>query len=295
MQKFLWNIQSKNFYENSWINKSEFCHALSQFIFDVIDISFVLNHSCFILNFHERTEHVLPMDSNCLQSELNDLHSYTIENLMKINVNKTKIMLFNTSKSYDFPPELSLPTSSTYLHVVEQTRLLGLQISTDLRWADHTGCICKKANARLWMLRRMKLLNIETEIILDFYFKEIRSILEMGCQIFHSGLTKNQSRDIENIQKKALKIILGRLYSCYEEACTLLSCEPLSDRRDTLCLKFIRKAVKRGQHQNIFIPATSNNKTRSNKQLLKEYTCNTQRFYNSPLVYLSRIHNKNLR
>ena len=141
----------------------------------------------------------------------------------------------------------------------------------------------------------MKVLNIEPEIILDFYFKEIRSILEMGCQIFHSGLTKNQSRDIENIQKKALKIILGRLYSCYEEACTLLSCEPLSDRRDTLCLKFIRKAVKRGQHQNIFIPATSNNKTRSKKQLLKEYTCNTQRFYNSPLVYLSRIHNKNLR
>ena len=247
------------------------------------------------LNFHERTEHVLPMNSNCLQSELNDLHSYTIENLIKINVNKTKIMLFNTSKSYDFPPELSLPTSSTYLHVVEQTRLLGLQISTDLRWADHTRYICKKANARLWMLRRMKVLNIEPEIILDFYFKEIRSILEMGCQIFHSGLTKNQSRDIENIQKKALKIILGRLYSCYEEACTLLSCEPLSDRRDTLCLKFIRKAVKRGQHQNIFIPATSNNKTRSNKQLLKEYTCNTQRFYNSPLVYLSRIHNKNLR
>ena len=92
-----------------------------------------------------------------------------------------------------------------------------------------------------------------------------------------------------------LVLIIGRLYSCYEEACTLLSCEPLSDRRDTLCLKFIRKAVKRGQHKDIFIPATNNNMTRSKKLRLKEYTCNTQRFFNSPLVYLSRIHNKNLK
>ena len=117
----------------------------------------------------------------------------------------------------------------------------------------------------------------------------------MGCQIFHSGLTFNQSRDIENIQKKALKIILGKVYSNDEEACTLLSCEPLSDRRDTLCFTFVKQAVKTGQHENIFIPAHSHSKTRSKKVQLKEYTCNTQRYYNSPLVYLSRVYNKSLK
>ena len=79
----------------------------------------------------------------------------------------------------------------------------------------------------------------------------------MGCQLFHSGLTLNQSRDIENVQKRTLKIILGKVYTNYEEACTLLSCEPLSDRRDTLCLTFVIRAVKNGWH-----------------------------IYNSPLVYL---------
>ena len=90
----------------------------------ILSVKFVDDHSCAIkidlkkslihdpvqrlgpLNFHERTEHVLPVNSNCLHSELNDLYGYTINNLMKINVNKTKIMLFNSSKSYDFPPEL---------------------------------------------------------------------------------------------------------------------------------------------------------------------------------------------
>ena len=187
-----------------------------------LSVKFVDDHSCAVridlkkslapdpvirqrpLKYHERTEHVLPLNNNLLQLELEDLKKFTVDNLMKINESKTKLMLFNTSHSYDFPPELALSSSSPFLDVVEHTKLLGLQISTDLRWEEQTRYLCKKANSKMWMLRRMKILNIEPEIILDFYFKEIRSILEMGCQVFHSGLTKNQSRDIGKLQKKSL-------------------------------------------------------------------------------------------
>ena len=141
------------------------------------------------------------------------------------------------------------------------------------------------------MLRWMKNLNIDQTIIVDFYFKEIRSLCEMACQVFHSGLTKYQSMQIENIQKKSLKIILGSLYNNYEEACTLLGAEPLSDRRTTICLTFVKRAVKGGQHRDIFIPASGLDKTRSANNLIKECSCNTQRYYNSPLVYLSRVYN----
>ena len=117
----------------------------------------------------------------------------------------------------------------------------------------------------------------------------------MACQVFHSGLTKKQAGEIENIQKKSLKIILGPLYAGYDEACTLLGAEPLSDRRDTLCLTFIKKAVKRGEYSDFFIPAGGQTTTRSNNNLLKEYLCNTKRYYNSPLVYLSRVYNQAVR
>ena len=106
---------------------------------------------------------------------------------------------------------------------------------------------------------------------------------------------KKQSYDIESIQKKSLKIILGNLYSTYEEACTLLSAEPLADRRLSQCLTFVKRAVKSGLHTDIFIPASSSIKTRSGQNLVKEYTCNTKRFFNSPLVYLSRIYNEEVR
>ena len=140
----------------------------------------------------------------------------------------------------------------------------------------------------------MKILNIDPTIIVDFYFKEIRSLCEMACQVFHSGLTKKQSNDIESIQKKALKIILGEHYLGYEEACTLLSAEPLADRRESLCLTFVKRAVKSGLHTDIFSPTISSCKTRSKNNLLKEYHCNTKRYYNSPLVYLSRVYNQYL-
>ena len=91
---------------------------------------------------------------------------------MKINEAKTKIMLFNKSQILDFQPEITLQNSETYLDVVDQSRLLGLQVTTDLRWAAHTQSIVKRANCKLWMLRRMKLLlNIDPYIIVDFYFK----------------------------------------------------------------------------------------------------------------------------
>ena len=71
-------------------------------------------------------------------------------------------------------------------------------------------------------------------------------------------------------EDEALQIILGKVYSNYEESCTLLSCESLSDRRDYLCL--IKCAVKSGQHKNTFIPAQScHNITRSKNNQLKEY------------------------
>ena len=278
-----------------------------------ISVKYVDDHSCAVkinlknclsedpvdrpkpLNYHERTGHILSRPSNFLQNTLDDLHKFTDDNLMQINTSKTNIMLFNTSRKYDFPPELKLPDSANFLNVIESTKLLGIQLTTDLRWAQHSSYLCRRAAAKFWMLRRMKLLKIDPSIIVDFYFKEVRSICEMACQVFHSGLTKQQTQDIENIQKKSLKIILGDIYSSYEEACTLLTAEPLSDRRHTQCVNFVKRAVKSGLHSDIFVPASSSVNTRSNKNLVKEYKCNTKRYYNSPLVYLSRVHNEEVK
>ena len=195
------------------------------------------------LNFHERTEHILPPENNLLQYYLDDTEDFTRSNLMKINSKKSKIMLFSKSRKWDFPPEVGFSNGAN-LELVSEMKLVGVVISSDLRWVKNTQYICQKAMERMWVLRRMKTFNLDIELICDTYLKEIRSILELAVPVWHSGLTLKLSRDIERVQKVALIIILGENYLNYEVACTLMAIELLEIRRELLCIKFAMKTVK---------------------------------------------------
>ena len=50
------------------------------------------------LNYHNRTEHKLPPQQSQVQDQLHKLQEYAKVNEMKINVKKTKSMLFNTAR-----------------------------------------------------------------------------------------------------------------------------------------------------------------------------------------------------
>ena len=69
-------------------------------------------------------------------------------------------------------------------------------------------------------------------------------MLELAVPAWHSGLTKQQSADIERIQKIAFRLILGQKYENYTQACNLLSTQTLRERRVKLCLKFASKNFK---------------------------------------------------
>ena len=236
-------------------------------------------------NYHERTMQVLPPENNLLQYYLNDAEHFTQDNLMKINPKKSQVILFNKSRNWDFPPEVSF-SDGKHLESVSEMKLVGVVISSDLRWGKNTQYICEKATQKLWTLRRMKLLDLDEDILIDTYTKEIRSILEFAVPVWHSGLTAKQTRDIERVQKTALTIILGHNYINYDVACTLMCIEPLSMRRATLCLNFAVKDVKK--ENSLFNKCEVN--TRNKKRVI-EPKSNTKRYRNSSIPYLSRLIN----
>ena len=90
----------------------------------------------------------------------------------------------------------------------------------------------------------MKLLKLDNFLILDVYMKEIRSLAEQGVPIWHSGLTQNQTRDLEKIKKVACSIILGENYESYTSALKTLGLEKLSVRRKKICIRFAKKTQK---------------------------------------------------
>lgn len=242
------------------------------------------------LNFHERTGHVLPVENNLLQYYVTDTEQFAAENKMVINKQKTKIISFTKSRKWDFPPELHFSDGSIIEYMAE-TKLVGVMVSQDLRWQKNTEYICEKARSKLWILRRVLTLNLDIHEMFDIYIKEVRSILELAVPVWHPGLTKQQSLDIERIQKVAFKIILKEKYSNYDMACNWFSAQTLEARRTQLCLKFGRKNLK--SENSMFTPIKTNMQTRSRGDLVQEFRCNTQRFQKSSLPYLAKLINAN--
>ena len=240
----------------------------------------------------ERTGHILPSINNAMQSLLIDLSQSADQKLMKIKEKKTNIMKFNFSINWDFPPEVYIPGFKDQIMVISETRLLGLVITDDLKWAAYTQYICSMSYKRMWRLRRMKILDVDPNIILDVYVKEIRSILELAVPVWHSGLTRQQSADIERVQKVAVHIILnknGQNHLSYDSSLAILNIERLERRRTKLCINFTKKCLT-SRHRNMFLPNPSTKNTR-NRKFFAEQKVNSERAFMSPLVYLTRLLN----
>ena len=58
--------------------------------------------------YHLRTVHFLPTDQSLVCQEIGKLGQYATEHEMRINTKKTKMMLFNQSRTVDFQPDISI-------------------------------------------------------------------------------------------------------------------------------------------------------------------------------------------
>ena len=126
----------------------------------------------------------------------------------------------------------------------------------------------------------------------NIYILYIRSLLEQSCTVWHSGLTEENSQDLERIQKSALRIILQESYSTYENALNFLEIETLYDRREALCLSFAKKCLTNEKMKEFFQP---NKKIHPMKTRFEEEfeinQANTERLRNSPIIYMQRLLN----
>ena len=100
---------------------------------------------------------------------------------MKINLTKTKVILFNKGRKYDFMPNVSV--DGNQLQVVEEICLLGVLIKSDMRWNSNTENICRNAFSRLWIIKRLKNMGASEIDLLDVYQKHVQLSL-----LYLSGL-----------------------------------------------------------------------------------------------------------
>ena len=213
---------------------------------------------------------------------------------MKINKEKTKVILFSNAKKYDFQPNLHLK-DGVQLEVVEEIKLLGVQIRSDLSWKSNTVAICQRGFARLWMLRRLKPLGATVAELLDVYDKQIRCVVEFATPVWTASLTKAEIAQIERVQKCAFAIILADSYRSYSMALSVLGRTTLETRRTYLNTRFAKQSVKSTKFKHWFCEKTESeqsSKTRyKDSNVLVPVQARTRGFEKSPLAYLTELIN----
>ena len=133
---------------------------------------------------------------------------------MKLKKEKSKYMIFNFSKHYQFNTRLKL--EDRVLDQVQETKLLGLVLRDDLSWKSNTRFITKKAYKRMIILKNLFTFNVSIEDLVEIYLLYIRSVVEQSAVVRHSSLSKGEHLGLERIQKIAL--ILKEEYTTYSEA-----------------------------------------------------------------------------
>ena len=223
---------------------------------------------------------------------LNNINEWTINQKMLVNESKSKTLIFNYTNNYQFTTRLKI--NDKPLEVIDSTRLLGTIISDDLKWDLNCASIVKKANARMELLRKVSNFCTNYDDLKTIYFLYIRSLLEQSATVWHSSLSDENTKDLERVQKSALKIILDDKYQGYKKALQKLEIESLSDRREKLCLNFAIKAAKNPKSKHMF---PLNNKTHSMEtretEKFKVQHALTDRLKDSSVIFMQNLLNKN--
>ena len=166
---------------------------------------------------------------------------------MKVNSTKSNIMTINFLKSIPafldpIPPDIS----------VSSFKLLGVTISSNLKWDIHVKDIVRRANASMSLLKLLNKFNIPPSHSLGIYTSFVRPHLEYACPVWHPGISRDESDKIESIQKRALRIIFKETLVPYSLLLKKAKLETLEHRRGTLCLRFAKNAIINPRTENIF-------------------------------------------
>ena len=120
--------------------------------------------------------------------------------------------------------------------------------------------------------------------------------LEYCDSMWHSSLTAGQSKSLEQLQRRACRIVLGRNFTSYSDALIDCDLDSLYDRRVEHCLRFAEGLSKSSRRNELLPPVRRDVHGRNlrNADKLTQLFARTLWFQNSLIPYCIRLLNEQL-
>lgn len=229
-----------------------------------------------------------------LQGDLNDFLDWSVAN--QLTLNPTKCQALEICFMREPPPHLDLKIGNSQLSFVSCAKVLGIWLQSDLKWDKQVDHMWKNANKKLFMLRSLKRFGFNKSELVIVYRGYIRPLLEYSDTIWNSSLSISQVLTLERIQKRALRIILGFDYDCYDNALKVCNLDRLSTRRKQHCLKFAQLLPQCSRTCMLLPPSRGDSHGRQlrNNAQLTQPLARTKRYSSSPIPYYVGLMNDSL-
>ena len=242
--------------------------------------------------YRGRFEMRLPRELNKLQDEMDSLNTYATNHLMSINHQKTKVLLFSRHRKYDFVPEIQLIPNEN-IEVVEEMKIVGFVLRSDMKTCSNTEYIVKKAYARMWIVRRLKALGASRTRLVDVLQKQVLSVLQLAVPAWDCLLTAQERTDIERVLRTGLRIIWGEDYISFEQVLGDFGLKTMQQTRNQIVNKFVRRTIQHNKFSKWFcIQPESQIQTRRRQYNYKPVPSRTAAFGRSAIPTFTHIANK---
>ena len=233
---------------------------------------------------------IIPGEHLKSQRYMEDIKTWTDENKMKLNEKKTKNMIFNFSTNKQFCTDIKV--NGEVIETVNEARLLGTIISSDLKWEANTKYLVAESNKRLRLLHNAYKFTRNKQHLKQIYMLQVRCKLEQAAPVWHHSLTKAEISSLERVQRAACRLIFGDSYKSYEDSLEVLKIDSLEKRRNKLTLSFAKSCLKLEKMNKLFPMNESNHgMMRRNVEKFKVIKTKTERFKTSAVVNIQRMLN----
>ena len=180
-------------------------------------------------------------DHRTLQNDLMKLETWSANWQLNFNTEKCEVMRI-TKKTDHTRPSYTLTNKA--LNVVDETKDLGVNITSKLSWSLHVNQCVNKANRVLGFLKRT-VGPKNHQLFSKLYKTLVRPILEY-CSPVWSPYLKKDIKALEKVQRRASRCALrnkGGHDISYEERLKILQWPTLEKRRDYLSLVECYKTI----------------------------------------------------
>ncbi|KAK3572691.1 hypothetical protein QTP86_004149 [Hemibagrus guttatus] len=144
-------------------------------------------------------------DESAYREEVQQLTAWCKANNLSLNVEKMKEMVVDFRRVQSDHSPLNIDGSN--VEIVKSSKFLGVHLAEDLIWSLNTSSITKKAQQRLYFLRRLRKAHLPPSILTTFYRGTIESILRSCITAWFGNCTVSDRKTLQQIVRTAEKII----------------------------------------------------------------------------------------